>query len=49
MKAVAKQIVFDTEVSPRKILVVPIHTIKHTPYNPAARTKEGEKLRRLIS
>lgn len=49
MKAVLNRVVFDTEVSKRKILIVPIHTVRHTPYNPASRTKEGEKLRRLIS
>lgn len=43
------RVVFDAEVSERKILIVPIHTIRHTPYNPASRTKEGEKLRRLIT
>jgi len=49
MTAVLDRVVFDAEVSERKILIVPIHTIRHTPYNPAARTKEGEKLRRLIA
>lgn len=49
MSAVLDKIVFDAEVSERKILIVPIHTIRHTPYNPAARTKEGEKLRRLMA
>jgi hypothetical protein len=48
LSAVTDRIVFDAEVSERKILIVPIHTIRHTPYNPAARTKEGEKLRRLM-
>lgn len=43
-----QQIVFDAEVSERRILIVPIHTIRHTPYNPASRTKEGEKLRQTI-
>lgn len=43
-----KQIVFDAEVSERRILIVPIHTIRHTPYNPASRTKEGDALRRAI-
>ena len=46
---VCSRVVFDAEVSDRRILIVPIHTIRHTPYNPASRTKEGEKLRRLIS
>lgn len=49
MNAVSERVVFDCEVSPRKILVVPLHTISHTPYNPAARTNEGQKLRRLIA
>jgi ParB-like nuclease domain len=49
MSEVLDRVVFDTEVSDRKILIVPIHTVHHTPYNPAARTKEGDKLRRLIS
>ncbi len=49
MNAVLDRVVFDAEVSDRKILIVPIHTVRHTPYNPASRTKEGEKLRRLIS
>ncbi len=49
MSKVLERVVFDADVSERKILIVPIHTVKHTPYNPAARTKEGEKLRRLIS
>lgn len=48
MAAILDKLVFDAEVSERKILIVPIHTIRHTPYNPAARTKEGEKLRRLM-
>lgn len=46
---VAEKIIFDAKVSERKILIVPTHTIRHTPYNPADRTKEGEKLRRLIA
>lgn len=49
MSAVLDKLVFDAEVSDRKILIVPTHTIRHTPYNPAGRTKEGEKLRRLIA
>jgi hypothetical protein len=42
------KIVFDSEVAERKILIVPISTIKHTPYNPAARTAEGAKLQKLM-
>ena len=49
MSAVLDRVVFDAEVSERKILIVPIHTVRHTPYNPASRTKEGDKLRRLIA
>jgi len=48
MSKVIDKVVFDTEVSTRKILIVPIHTIKPTPYNPAPRTKEGVKLRQLV-
>ena len=38
----------DSTISERRILVVPITTITHTPYNPAARTKEGARLTKLI-
>lgn len=44
----APTLVFDAKVSDRKILIVPIATITHTPYNPSNRTQEGVKLRRLI-
>lgn len=40
--------VADSTISNRRILVVPISTITHTPYNPAARTKEGARLNKLI-
>jgi hypothetical protein len=42
------RLVVDTQVSQRKILIVPIHTIRHTPYNPASRTKEGKKLAQVM-
>jgi len=45
---VLDRVVFDSEVSERKILRVPIHTIKPTPYNPAKRTAEGKKLSQLV-
>lgn len=48
-KEVKDRLVFDCEVSARKILIVPIHTIRHTPYNPASRTKEGVKIRQVIA
>ena len=48
MNTVLEKLVFDAEVSERKILIVPIHTIRHTPYNPASRTKEGKKLTKTI-
>jgi hypothetical protein len=44
---VLDKIVFDAKVSERKILMIPTDTIIATPYNPASRTKEGIKLRRL--
>jgi hypothetical protein len=49
MSETKDRVVFDSEVSDRKILIVPLHTIRHTPYNPSTRTKEGAKLRRLIA
>ena len=44
---VMDKIVFDAKISERKILIIPIASIRPTPYNPAARTKEGKKLRAL--
>lgn len=38
----------DSTISERRILVIPISTIIHTPYNPTARTKEGARLNKLI-
>lgn len=49
MSQVIDRLVFDAEVSERKILIVPIYTIRHTPYNPASRTKEGPKLNQAIA
>jgi hypothetical protein len=48
MNKLDDRVVFDSEVSHRRILIVPIHTIKPTPYNPAPRTKEGAALNRLV-
>lgn len=48
MGAVLDKIIFDAEVSARKIIIVPIETLRHTPYNPVGRTKEGKKLTRLV-
>jgi hypothetical protein len=39
-----KRLVYDCEVADRKILLVPMNTIRFTPYNPSARTKAGAKL-----
>lgn len=47
-KSPVDRVIFDAQVSERKILVVPVSTLRHTPYNPPNRTKEGEKLRRLV-
>lgn len=41
------KIIFDAEVSDRKILRVPVGSIVGTPYNPADRTEDGKKLRLL--
>jgi len=45
---VVDKVIFDAKVSNRKILIVPVNTIRHTTYNPLSRTKEGAKLKRLI-
>lgn len=47
MNKTLDKLIFDCEVSEQKILIVPIHTIKPTPYNPAPRTKEGKALNAL--
>ena len=44
---VMDKIIFDAEVSERKILRVPVNTIIATPYNPRERTDDGKKLRKL--
>lgn len=41
------KIIFDSKVSDRKILLIPVSTIVATPYNPSSRTKDGEKLKKL--
>jgi hypothetical protein len=48
MSEVLNRLVFDAKVSERKILWVPISTIKPTPYNPKHRTKDGKELRTLV-
>jgi hypothetical protein len=42
------RVIFDAEVSDRKIVLVPVHTIRHTPYNPPGRTTEGAALTKLV-
>lgn len=42
------RIIFDAKVSDRRILLVPVNSIKFTPYNPPSRTKDGKKLRQLV-
>lgn len=42
------RVIFDAQVSDRKIVLVPVHTIRHTPYNPPARTAEGAVLTKLV-
>jgi len=44
---VVDKIIFDAEISERKILSVPINTIVATQYNPPERTEDGKKLRHL--
>lgn len=48
MPKILEKIVFDAEISNRKILKIPVGTIAATPYNPSDRTKDGKELRRLV-
>lgn len=48
MSKVLDRVIFDAKVSERKILMIPVSTIKFTPYNPPSRTKEGAKLNQLV-
>jgi len=41
------RIIFDAKVSSKRILLIPTETIAGTPYNPADRTKESSRLRKL--
>ena len=41
------RVVFDAKVSDRRILWLPVSSMRPAPYNPKARTKEGLKLRQL--
>lgn len=41
-------LVVDCEVTDVKVLNVPIHTIRLTPYNPSSRTADGAKLQELV-
>ena len=42
------RVIFDAQVSDRKIVLVPVNTIRHTPYNPPGRTAEGAALTKLV-
>ena len=48
MRKIIDRVISDATLSDRKVLCVPVNTIRHTPYNPASRTKEGAKLKRLM-
>ncbi len=45
---VLDKIISDAKVSSRKVLLVPVATIRHTPYNPKSRTSEGKRLAELV-
>ena len=48
MRTVKDKIIFDAKVSDKKILLVPIESIRHTPYNPPSRTRDGKALQKLV-
>lgn len=41
-------LVVDCEVTDIKVLKVPIHTIRLTPFNPSSRTADGARLQKLV-
>jgi len=52
MKTISKftdRIIFDAEVSEKRILLIPVESLKHTPYNPPERTKESQQLTKLTT
>lgn len=48
MSKFVDRVIFDAKVSERKILWVPTASIRHTPYNPPGRTKDGKAMQKLI-
>lgn len=48
MAEIKDRVVFDAKVSDRKVLLIPVNTLKSTPYNPPSRTKSGKALDRMV-
>ena len=48
MTEIKDRVVFDAKVSEKKVLLIPINTLKGTPYNPPSRTKTGKALDRMV-
>jgi len=48
MSVIKDKVVFDAKVSDKKVLMIPVNTLKSTPYNPPSRTKSGKALDRMV-
>ena len=48
MAEIKDRIIFDAKVSDRKVLLIPVNTLRNTPYNPPSRTKNGKALDRMV-
>lgn len=48
MATIKDKIIFDAKVSDRKVLLIPVNTLRNTPYNPPSRTKNGKALDRMV-
>ena len=49
MATIKDRVVFDAKVSDKKVLLIPVNTLRHTPYNPPSRTKKGAALDRMVN
>ena len=46
---VTDRIIFDAELSTNRILLIPVESLKFTPYNPPERTSENASFRKLTT
>lgn len=48
MAVIKDLVIFDAKVSDKKVLLIPVNTLRHTPYNPPSRTKKGAALNKMV-